>query len=295
MSDIIIGGKWINKDDETTIAVDSVWKHKIKTDCYVKVGMVSNGEVFHVNENGGKKEVEDIYDFLDFYSLHKSADQVIAVDSVWRHKEDGELVYIESDDGTSCWNLNFSPLGEADMYADDTKGFLSQYEFVCDSKYDSSLAFNAPSVAPDMSVAIGDVWQARCEGFKCKVVDIKVNDGVTWVTTQSVDDEDAVESDKLRDFFEGYRFIGKGGVNQDLTSEKGTSLLGDAINPSHYQSDPSGVQCIEISENWSFCLGNALKYMWRSGKKDSSKNIEDLQKAVWYIEREISRLDKGGV
>ena len=79
-----------------------------------------------------------------------------------------------------------------------------------------------------------------------------------------------------------------------MTSEKGTSLLGDgdAINPDHYQSDPSGVQCIEISENWSFCLGNALKYMWRSGKKDSSKNIEDLQKAVWYIEREISRLVK---
>ena len=68
--------------------------------------------------------------------------------------------------------------------------------------------------------------------------------------------------------------------------------VSDAINPDHYQSDPSGVQCIEISENWSFCLGNALKYMWRSGKKDSSKNIEDLQKAVWYIEREISRLSK---
>lgn len=71
--------------------------------------------------------------------------------------------------------------------------------------------------------------------------------------------------------------------------------MSDAINPDHYQSDPSGVQCIEISENWSFCLGNALKYMWRSGKKDSSKNIEDLQKAVWYIEREISRLGKGSI
>lgn len=151
MSDIIIGGKWINKDDETTIAVDSVWKHKIKIDCYVRVSMVTNGEVFYVNENGGKKGIEDNDQFLTFYSLHKSADPVIAVDSVWRHKEDGELVYIEHDDGTLCWNLNFSPLGEADVYADDTKGFLSQYEFVCDSKYDSSLAFNAPSVAPDIA------------------------------------------------------------------------------------------------------------------------------------------------
>lgn len=138
-------------------------------------------------------------------------------------------------------------------------------------------------VAPDMSVAIGDVWQARCDGTNCKVMDIEVDEGVTWVTTQSVDDEDAVESDTLRDFFEMYRFIGRVEV---VAEER------DAINPDHYQSDPSGVQCIAISENWSFCLGNALKYMWRSGKKDSSKNIEDLQKAVWYIEREISRLDK---
>lgn len=209
----------------------------------------------------------------------------IEIGSVWRSKEDGELVYIESNDPNDLpYNINFSPLGDADLYANDTKGFLGQYEFVRDKV----------ALAPDMSVAIGDVWQARCDDTKCKVMDIEVDEGVTWVTTQSIDDEDAVESDTLRDFFEGYRFIGRGGVNHNVTSEKGTSLLGDgdAINPDHYQSDPSGVQCIEISENWSFCLGNALKYMWRSGKKDSSKNIEDLQKAVWYIEREISRLDK---
>ena len=221
------------RNDETknqSITTGDVWKHKIEVNYYVRVSMVSNGEVFYVTEDGGRKRVDDVDQFLAFYSLHKSAEPTIAVDSVWRCKEDGELVYIEHDDGTLCWNLNFSPLGETDMYADDTEGFLSKYEFVCDSKYDSSLAF-----------------------------------------------------------------IGKGEENQDTTSKKGTSLLGDAINPSHYQSDPSGVQCIEISENWSFCLGNALKYMWRSGKKDSSKNIEDLQKAIWYIEREISRLDKGGV
>jgi len=62
-------------------------------------------------------------------------------------------------------------------------------------------------------------------------------------------------------------------------------------NPKHYTSDPSGIECIEISENWSFCLGNALKYIWRSGKKDAEAEIQDLQKAVWYINDEIKRLE----
>lgn len=67
----------------------------------------------------------------------------------------------------------------------------------------------------------------------------------------------------------------------------------DQVNhPKHYTSDPSGVECIEISENWSFCLGNALKYLWRCGKKDSNADIEDLEKAIWYIQREIARQKK---
>lgn len=63
-------------------------------------------------------------------------------------------------------------------------------------------------------------------------------------------------------------------------------------NPKHYTSDKSGVECIDISENWSFCLGNALKYLWRNGKKDGEPNVKDLEKAKWYIEREISRIKR---
>ena len=71
-------------------------------------------------------------------------------------------------------------------------------------------------------------------------------------------------------------------------------MTNDAVNhPSHYTSDNSGIECIEVSENWSFCLGNALKYLWRAGLKDGNSDIQDLKKAVWYIEREIARL--GGI
>lgn len=60
-------------------------------------------------------------------------------------------------------------------------------------------------------------------------------------------------------------------------------------HPKHYNEHPSGVECITIVEHFSFNLGNAVKYIWRSGLK-SSDSLEDLQKAVWYVNREIERL-----
>jgi hypothetical protein len=59
-------------------------------------------------------------------------------------------------------------------------------------------------------------------------------------------------------------------------------------HPKHYTSHPSGVECIEIVEHMPFNLGNAIKYIWRASLK--GKEIEDLRKARWYINREITRL-----
>ena len=64
----------------------------------------------------------------------------------------------------------------------------------------------------------------------------------------------------------------------------------DPINPAHYRAHPSGVECIEITEHMNFCIGNAMKYLWRAGAKGDA--IEDLRKAVWYIERELYRLGR---
>lgn len=62
-------------------------------------------------------------------------------------------------------------------------------------------------------------------------------------------------------------------------------------HPSHYTSHPSGIECIEVTEHMSFCLGNAIKYIWRAGLKTDDA-AEDLAKAVWYLEREISRISR---
>lgn len=65
----------------------------------------------------------------------------------------------------------------------------------------------------------------------------------------------------------------------------------DPVNhPKHYNDHPSGIECIQVTEYMTFCLGNAVKYIWRSGSKGNA--IQDLEKAIWYIQQEISLLRK---
>jgi hypothetical protein len=68
--------------------------------------------------------------------------------------------------------------------------------------------------------------------------------------------------------------------------------VSDNVNhPRHYTKHPSGVECIQITEHMTFNLGNAVKYIWRADLK--GKQVEDLKKAVWYINREIERINNG--
>lgn len=71
----------------------------------------------------------------------------------------------------------------------------------------------------------------------------------------------------------------------------------DSVNhPAHYNSHPSGIECIEIARHHNFNIGNAIKYLWRAGLKseegmeDTDKQVEDLNKAIWYIQDEIKRI-----
>jgi len=62
----------------------------------------------------------------------------------------------------------------------------------------------------------------------------------------------------------------------------------DVVNhPKHYTNHPSGIECIQVTEHMGFNLGNAVKYIWRADLK--GKAIEDLEKARWYIDREIQK------
>lgn len=73
----------------------------------------------------------------------------------------------------------------------------------------------------------------------------------------------------------------------------------DMVNhPTHYNSHPSGIECIDIVRHHNFNIGNAIKYLWRCGIKTEEgidiedKAIEDLQKAIFYIQDEIVKLQK---
>ena len=90
-------------------------------------------------------------------------------------------------------------------------------------------------------------------------------------------------------------------TEQRLTETRRTTTTGktsgktDLVNqPPHYTSHPSGVECIEVTECMNFCIGNAVKYLWRADEKWN--DVEDLEKAQWYLTREINRRkgnDKG--
>ena len=66
----------------------------------------------------------------------------------------------------------------------------------------------------------------------------------------------------------------------------GENVIG---HPSHYNI--GNIEAIDVIEDWNlgFSLGNAVKYICRAGHKDSSTKLQDLQKAAWYINREIEK------
>lgn len=64
--------------------------------------------------------------------------------------------------------------------------------------------------------------------------------------------------------------------------------MGAVNHPEHYNKIP-GIECIDVVENFNFNVGNAIKYLWRAGEKTEDPR-EDLEKALWYCQREINRL-----
>lgn len=67
--------------------------------------------------------------------------------------------------------------------------------------------------------------------------------------------------------------------------------LDNVSHPAHYAEGWSnGTEVIDLTEHLSFCAGNVVKYVCRAGRKDPDKHVEDLEKARWYLDREIARV-----
>ena len=69
--------------------------------------------------------------------------------------------------------------------------------------------------------------------------------------------------------------------------------MNEQVNhPQHYGGAENPYEAIKVIEAWDlgFCLGNTVKYISRAGKKETDKTVQELEKAKWYLEREIQKL-----
>lgn len=77
------------------------------------------------------------------------------------------------------------------------------------------------------------------------------------------------------------------------TSTTGHEIDPEGIDhPAHYNKHPSGVECIDVVEHMGFNTGNAIKYIWRADEKGN--DLQDLKKALWYVQREIAKREVEG-
>jgi len=79
-------------------------------------------------------------------------------------------------------------------------------------------------------------------------------------------------------------------MNHDDVPDFLKPVVEQVDHPKHYCSHPSGIECIAITEHMNFCVGNAVKYLWRADLK--GERLENLRKSLWYIQREIARIEK---
>lgn len=70
--------------------------------------------------------------------------------------------------------------------------------------------------------------------------------------------------------------------------------MSEQVNhPQHYGGEDNQYEAIKVIEAWDldFHLGNTVKYISRAGKKEVNKELQDLKKALWYLQRKIENLE----
>jgi hypothetical protein len=81
-------------------------------------------------------------------------------------------------------------------------------------------------------------------------------------------------------------------VEKSIMRRNGARKMADKVNhPTHYNW--FGIECLDVVKHFNFCLGNAIKYIWRAGFKPGEDALDDLAKAKFYIESEMQRIQDG--
>jgi hypothetical protein len=82
------------------------------------------------------------------------------------------------------------------------------------------------------------------------------------------------------------------GSDKEYIEDKVEPAIDPVNRPAHYNDGKIEVIDYIEDKKLGFCLGNAIKYISRAGKKDPGKEVEDLNKAIWYLERRIKELEE---
>lgn len=137
--------------------------------------------------------------------------------------------------------------------------------------------------------------------FQC-IKDVVMADGVIDYKKGSFYTSDCDGCITDEQYTEGHYWVGDDDPSEYFIKVDSINDFNDDNNdnvnhPKHYTSHPSGVECIEITKYYDFCIGNVIKYLWRSGLKQEQgysskeKQIEDLKKARFYLDYEIKMLE----
>lgn len=110
----------------------------------------------------------------------------------------------------------------------------------------------------------------------------------TWSYTYWSDNvnSDFPTYQEIKNYVKDYgKLVWKRGVI-DVSDVVANDITIDTVNhPKHYTSDDCGVEAIEVTSLLPACISNAVKYVWRCGKKD--EDLQELKKALWYINYSI--------
>lgn len=114
-------------------------------------------------------------------------------------------------------------------------------------------------------------------------------DGGVWYWSEDV--LELIDKSKLKLTEEEFKQTVKGLSEEKKQIED--DIVDDSVNhPSHYTDGKIEVMDFIEDKQLNFARGNVIKYVSRAGKKDPNKELEDLNKAMWYLKREIERLEK---
>jgi len=129
------------------------------------------------------------------------------------------------------------------------------------------------------------------------LIQCEYDDGSTYVETaysfnsyeEALDKANTLNIAGVDEFYESctYRVVSSTPQGDECYNPVEVEKTDNVNHPKHYNTI-EGIECLAVAENFNFNLGNAIKYIWRSSFK--GKQLEDLKKAAFYVNREIERL-----